>query len=273
MKRLCERQEETEISIKHLPQQYHKFLPDEYHKFLPDEDQKKLEDQKPKTNLPSKMTASQLKLPFSDILDADGGVNVEKTEQAVLFIKVMTNSGALSFGTGFLISPNGYFLTCNHVIEDAKEINARTRIMNNGILEDKIYKCELMKTSKDLDIALLKLDGANLPYLSIETDYFNYEYKKGGKVCLTGYPFGERTEVDCSYTEGKISAALSDREPERINLDISGKCGNSGGPVLDIKTGKIIGIFTGSMTAGNETLMEEINQMRPIKYFWKEFVK
>jgi len=40
MKRLCERQEETEISIKHLPQQYQKFLPDEYQKFLPEEDQK-----------------------------------------------------------------------------------------------------------------------------------------------------------------------------------------------------------------------------------------
>jgi V8-like Glu-specific endopeptidase len=273
MKDECKKHGITEADICHIPQKYHKYIPKEFHKYLPEEYQKMLEEQKPKTNLPSQMTISQLKLPQADIFKTDGGIDIKKMEQAIIFITTTKTNGEIVYGTGFLISPNGHFLTCNHVIEDARNIKPRTRITKDGIREDKDdYKCELMSTSNELDVALLKLDGIDLPYLNIEKDYIAYEYEKGSEVCLSGYPFGKRTASDCSYNPGTISAILSDYEPECVNLDISGKCGNSGSPVLDMKTGSVIGIFRGSMDEG-EKKIEEINYMRPIKYFWKNFVR
>jgi len=243
---------ETIVDIKHIPHELKNYL----------------EDTIPKSSLPKTMTDAQLDLPRADILKSGNEIDIRKMEQAVLFIENTTPDGTAFHGTGFLITPNGHFITCNHVIENAQEINARVRIINNGVPEDKFYKCELMNTFKDLDIALLKLEGSDLPYLNLEGDN-RYKYEKGENVCLSGYPFGKRTAHDCTYTEGKISSTRIEHELESINLDISGKCGNSGGAVIDKKTGNVIGVFVGSITEGNE----EINYMRPIKYFWKNFVR
>ena len=255
MRDRCKVENETVVDIKHVPYELKKYL----------------EETKSSSTLPKKITDSQLRLPSVDILKQINEIDIKKMEQAVLFIENKNTKGEVFYGTGFMITPNGHFITCNHVIKDAQEINARVRIIANGHPEDTIYKCELMNTFKDLDIALLKLDGRDLPYLNLEKNLL-FEFEKGKNVCLSGYPFGQRTAEDCTYTEGKIASTRTENELECINLDISGKCGNSGGPVIDKKTGNVIGVFIGSITEG-QGLVEEINYMRPIKYFLKEFVR
>jgi len=254
MKQLCDDTDETTVGIQHIPEALSKYLSEGCGV----------------RSFPQALAISQLRLPQVEILKTNNEVNIEKMEQSVLFIENNLRNGDIAHGTGFLITPNGHMITCNHVIKDAKEIKARVRLKKNGIFEDAWYKCELMNTNEALDIALLKIESSDLPYLNLETDMF-FDYEKGKGVCLSGYPFGTRTAHDCTYTDGKISSTRVENEIECINMDISGKCGNSGGAVIDKSTGRVIGVFIGSITEG-EGLVEEINYMRPIKYFLRHFI-
>ncbi|MCL2062036.1 MAG: trypsin-like peptidase domain-containing protein [Firmicutes bacterium] len=252
MRRNCQDSGEATINENHLPQELKQYM----------------NERKSSQDLPKTVAINELRLPIVKLVKPDAEIDVKKMEQAVLFITTKQIGGGISYGTGFLISPQGHVLTCNHVIDGATEIEVRVRTRKDG---DKHYKCKVMNTFKDIDVALLKIDGQDLPYLSLEMDSL-YEYKKGSLVCLSGYPFGTRTAFDCTYTEGKISSTRWDKEVECINIDISGKCGNSGGPVVDKKTGKVVGVFVGSIIEGDR-LIEEMNYMRPISYFQSRFIR
>ena len=115
---------------------------------FPHELKKYIEEARPKPYLPKTINIHQLKLPQANILKHDNEIDIKKMEQAVLFITNTKSNGEILCGTGFLITPQGYFITCDHVIEDAHEISARIRVINNGISEDTICECKLINTSK-----------------------------------------------------------------------------------------------------------------------------
>ena len=190
-------------------------------------------------------------------------------DQAVLFVK------ADNFcGTAFLVSPDGYAITCNHVIEGASEITARLRIKGRLGGADSFHKCEVINARKDLDLALIKLqDGENFPYLRLAPA--DREIIKGEEYMLSGYPFGEMMAKDITTYWGKIaSSELQTDELGYIRYSIGGeaKRGNSGAPLVATNDGCVIGVLLGSVQNGDEQLQEEINQMRPIGYFWEEFL-
>ena len=198
----------------------------------------------------------------------DKGSLSKATDNAILFVK--TDKGA---GTAFLISPEGYALTCNHVIEKATEINARLRIPGRFGGDDSFHKCEVINARKDLDIALIKLDGKNFPYLSIAAE--DRMVEKGEDFILSGYPFGERTAKDITLFSGSVASSQKQQDENgiiRYNINCEAKSGNSGAPIISFKDGRVIGLLLGSMTEKSGQLVEEINYMRPIKYFWEEFL-
>lgn len=194
----------------------------------------------------------------------------ETTDPAILFVK--TDKGA---GTAFLVSPDGYAITCNHVIEGATEITARLRILGRPGGSDSFYKCEVVNTKKDYDIALIKLlDGTDFPYLKLAD--CNRKIIKGEEFLLSGYPFGDRTAKDLTTFYGSIASSELQKDDYgyiRFNIDCQAKCGDSGAPIIATSDGCVIGILLGSITNSSEQLVEEINHMRPIKYFWEEFLK
>lgn len=196
------------------------------------------------------------------------GSLAKATDNAILFVK--TDKGA---GTAFLISPEGYALTCNHVIEGANEINARLRIPGRFGGDDSFHKCEVINTRKDLDIALIKLEGNNFPYLPIASE--DREIEKGEDFILSGYPFGERTAKDITLFSGSVASSERQQDEKgitRYNINCEAKSGNSGAPIISFKDGCVIGLLLGSITEKSGQLVEEINYMRPIKYFWEEFL-
>lgn len=205
----------------------------------------------------SEATASRIKLN-------------ETTDPAILFVK--TDKGA---GTAFLVSPDGYAITCNHVIEGATEITARLRILGRPGGSDSFYKCEVVNTKKDYDIALIKLlDGTDFPYLKLAD--CNRKIIKGEEFLLSGYPFGDHTAKDLTTFYGSIASSELQKDDYgyiRFNIDCQAKCGDSGAPIIATSDGCVIGILLGSITNSSGKLIEEINHMRPIKYFWEEFLK
>ena len=190
-------------------------------------------------------------------------------EPAVLLLTLDDGKG---YGTGFLIRKDGYALTCNHVIKDAKKIVARVRIPEKGMEFERL--CRLEFAHPEIDMALIKLEDVDdLPYLPLASE--NRKIEKGEDFILVGYPFGKRTERDPSLYDGHIASFQKDQ----FMWDVStirgeAKSGNSGSPIVSLNDGLVIGILPGSWdNRSGEYKTEEINWMRPIKYFWKELVK
>jgi len=191
------------------------------------------------------------------------------TESSVLFVK--TDTGA---GTAFLISPDGYALTCNHVIEGAEEINARLRVPGRIGGSDSWHKCTVVNADKAYDMALIKLEGNNFPYLNLASP--DRAVNRGEHFMLSGYPFGNRTANDMTTYYGQISSGgmqVDDRGMPCYNINCEAKRGDSGAPIIAKADGKVIGMLVGSMTHSGDNLTEEINFMRAIRYFWELFTE
>jgi serine protease Do len=142
-------------------------------------------------------------------------------------------------GSGFIISSDGYILTNDHVAGNAKEI---TVTMTNG----EKYKAELIGTDMVSDVALLKIDGKNLPYIKLGN---SEEIIIGEWVIALGNPFGLFEIADKpTVTVGVVSAAGLNLRPEggrfyrgMIQTDAAINSGNSGGPLINA-LGEAIGV-------------------------------
>ena len=138
---------------------------------------------------------------------------------------------ATSLGSGFILSQDGFVITNHHVIEGADEIVVR-------LSDKRELKAKLIGSDKYSDIALLKIDGENLPVVEIGR---SDEIKVGAWVLAIGSPFG----FDHSVTAGIVSAKGRSLPKANyvpfIQTDVAINPGNSGGPLFDLD-GKVIGI-------------------------------
>lgn len=153
-----------------------------------------------------------------------------------------------SLGSGVLISPDGYIITNQHVIENADEILVT---LPGG----KEYDAELIGADRTTDIAVLKIDDRRLPYANLGK---SEDIIIGEWVIALGNPFGLfDVNKQPTATVGVVSATQLDfgREhsgrvyQEMIQTDAAINRGNSGGPLCNA-AGEVIGIntfiFTGS---------------------------
>ena len=136
-----------------------------------------------------------------------------------------------SLGSGFIISKDGYVITNHHVVKDADEIIVRLNDRSE-------FVAELVGSDARSDIAVLKLDGKNLPQLKFgDSD----KVTVGEWVLAIGSPFG----IDYSDTDGIISAIVRSLPNENyvpfIQTDVAINPGNSGGPLFNLD-GEVIGV-------------------------------
>jgi S1-C subfamily serine protease len=141
-----------------------------------------------------------------------------------------------SLGSGVIVSPEGYVLTNNHVVERG----ARFRV---GLVDGRELTAKLIGTDPSSDLAVLKLETRErLPAVPIGR---SEELLIGETVIAIGNPFGLASTV----TTGVVSALhrnfkAGDRTLfDFVQTDASINPGNSGGPLLDIE-GRLIGINT-----------------------------
>ena len=140
-------------------------------------------------------------------------------------------------GSGVIISPDGYIVTNNHVVEGASDI--RVTMSNREVLPAK-----LIGTDPLTDLAVIKVNGTNLPSVPFGD---SAKLRPGQTVLAFGNPYGFRFTV----TRGIISALNrpnpdgSDRRKpgEFIQTDAAINPGNSGGALVDAR-GELIGINT-----------------------------
>ena len=184
----------------------------------------------------------------------DFTIAAEKTIDAVVHVKNTSSASSnlpsfyryfykeedlperIGTGSGVIVSPDGYIITNNHVIENNNEIEITT---NNN----KTYKANVVGTDPDTDIAVLKINAdKKLPYI-----YFgNSDATKIGEwVLAVGNPFN----LNSTVTAGIISAKSRDLNKRDgvnesyIQTDAAVNRGNSGGALVNT-SGELIGINT-----------------------------
>ena len=139
-------------------------------------------------------------------------------------------------GSGVIVSPDGYIITNNHVIEDSNEIEITTN-------DNKSYQAKIIGTDPDTDIAVLKINSIKkLPYVFFgDSD----ATKIGEWVLAVGNPFN----LNSTVTAGIISAKSRDLNKRDgvnesyIQTDAAVNRGNSGGALVNT-SGELIGINT-----------------------------
>src|SRR5215467_9979018 len=140
-------------------------------------------------------------------------------------------------GSGVIISPDGYIVTNNHVVEGAMDI--RVTMSDRRILPAKLVGADALT-----DLAVIRVNGSNFPSVPWGD---STSLRPGQTVLAFGNPFGFRFTV----TRGIVSAlnrpnpfAEDRRKPgEFIQTDAAINPGNSGGPLVDAR-GEIVGINT-----------------------------
>jgi S1-C subfamily serine protease len=145
------------------------------------------------------------------------------------------SSMILSGGSGVIIKDDGYIVTNEHVISDAVEVMVT-------LSNKKSYKASVVGTDENSDIALLKIDGEDLPYLSFGN---SDELKPGQWVMAAGYPLNLDATVTAGIVSGKarrIGINKGDYPIESfIQTDAVINIGNSGGALVNTD-GELVGI-------------------------------
>jgi serine protease Do len=140
---------------------------------------------------------------------------------------------ALGSGSGFFISADGYIVTNNHVVADAVEITVK-------LADARELTARVVGRDESTDLAVLKVDGSDFPYVSFEE---TAQPRVGDWVIAVGNPFG----LGGTATAGIVSAQgrnqLDNSTPytDYIQIDAAINRGNSGGPTFDIY-GRVIGV-------------------------------
>jgi serine protease Do len=136
-------------------------------------------------------------------------------------------------GSGFFISPDGYAVTNNHVVDHAKSVQVTT---DDGT----IYTAKVVGTDSKTDLALIKVDGkSDFPYVK----FADKAPQVGDWVVAVGNPFG----LGGTVTAGIVSARGRDigagPYDDYVQIDAPINKGNSGGPAFDVD-GNVIGVNT-----------------------------
>jgi serine protease Do len=172
-----------------------------------------------------------------------------------LIKSVVTIKNRYGYGSGFIISPDGYVVTSLHVI--AKGEKNLEVIMNDGTT----IKAELIRKDQSHDLALLKINKTQL--VSLQLSEIS-DTKIGSNLYAVGTPYN--MELGQSVSKGIFS---SYRKKDNINLmqiGIKVNSGNSGGPIIN-NQGQVIGIVTSKLVGEG---VEGISFGTPSNYVFEQ---
>ncbi|MCW5966070.1 MAG: trypsin-like peptidase domain-containing protein [Bryobacterales bacterium] len=190
---------------------------------------------------------------FSDMLQD----LVERVDPAV--VQIITRGFALSneggaslirsqrgMGSGVVVDPKGYIVTNAHVVGIARQVQV---LLPEAVDEEmrftsvvkpagKLLPARVLGMDRETDIAVLKIDGENLPHL----DFGDSEQVRQGQVAVAfGSPFGLENSVTMGVVSSVARQVSMDDPMIYIQTDAAINPGNSGGPLVNVR-GEIIGI-------------------------------
>ncbi len=169
-----------------------------------------------KPNLPAVPNNPLAPFPYGDQIPQQRGPSIQR-----------------GVGSGVIVSADGTILTNNHVIDGADKVQVE-------MTDKRSFEAKVVGTDKPSDLALLKIDAKDLPYLSLgDSD----KVRVGDVVLAIGNPLGMGQTVTAGIVSAKgRRTGLSDGSFEDfLQTDAPINQGNSGGPLINV-TGELVGI-------------------------------
>jgi serine protease Do len=145
-------------------------------------------------------------------------------------------------GSGVIVSPEGYILTNNHVVDSASEVKVT-------MSDKREYKARVIGTDPKIDIAVIKIDAAGLPSIVVGD---SSKIQIGDYALAVGNPFGVGKTVTMGIVSatGRSNLGIEAYE-DFIQTDAPINPGNSGGALINDR-GELIGINTAILANGSE---------------------
>ncbi len=162
--------------------------------------------------------------PFGGFFGRGQGNNGKRQRQ------VQTPKRAAA-GSGVIISADGYIVTNNHVVDGADELTV-------SLTDNKEYSARVIGADKTTDLALIKIDGKNLPAIVIAN---SDNVKVGEWVLAVGNPLGFNNTVTAGIISAKARTLGANGVESFIQTDAAINQGNSGGALVNTR-GELIGI-------------------------------
>jgi serine protease Do len=138
----------------------------------------------------------------------------------------------LGQGSGFFISPDGYAVTNNHVVDKAESVQVTTD-------DGKNYTAKVIGTDPRTDLALIKVEGTGFPYVQLA----DKPPRVGDWVLAIGNPFGLSSTVTAGIVSARGRDINSSPYDDFLQIDAPVNKGNSGGPAFDVD-GRVVGVNT-----------------------------
>lgn len=207
---------------------------------------------RPDDGLVAPRNNSTLTTTQSSVSRSDGSVAAvaAKVLPSVVSISTRSNSGA-GTGSGFIIRPDGYILTNNHVVSDAANNQGKITVSLNN---DQQYSAKIVGRDPSYDLAVIKISASGLPALSLGN---SDEAVVGDQVIAIGSPLGLKGTVTTGVISAKnrpvTAGGNADGESAFINAlqtDAAINPGNSGGPLVNA-SGAVIGVNSAIASLGS----------------------
>lgn len=184
-----------------------------------------------------------------------------------------TDNPRFSFrGTGFVVGDGTLLATCFHVLPEGAEVESGPRVValiRRGLeRESTVRTLRVVASDRLRDLALLRIEGAPLPALALDE---GPSAREGQAIALMGYPIGGvlgfspvvHRGIVSSITQAnlpmqsarqldaKTVARLREGNFDLFQLDATAYPGNSGGPLLDADTGRVLGVVSSVLLKGS----------------------
>jgi S1-C subfamily serine protease len=164
-------------------------------------------------------------------------------------VSVLVTAGREAGGSGFVVSSSGLIVTAAHVVRGASKVDVR---LASGLT---LASRGLIYLDSILDVAVIKVDAANLPVLELSGAD---DVEVGQRLLAIGSPLG----LDLTVSDGLLSGARLVGSRKLLQISIPVSPGSSGGPVL-LETGQVIGMVVSGIRGGGA---ENLNFALPISY-------
>ncbi|MDE7262179.1 MAG: trypsin-like peptidase domain-containing protein, partial [Oscillospiraceae bacterium] len=222
---------------------------DDYHYYREDE-----EPEDKTISIPAYPTGGDARLTLSTAADLPRLTPKEVydlvTPSVVTVLGQQPLANSMSVGTGIIFSSDGYILTNCHVIAGC----SRCRVwITNSYGIDAEYEAKAVSYDEDMDLAVLKIEGEDLPAASFG---ISDDLQVGDPAYAIGNPLG--VDLRGTLTSGIVSAINRDVDVDGVTMtllqtDAALNSGNSGGPLIN-QYGQVVGINTIKMMSQYDTI-------------------
>ncbi|MFL5382743.1 MAG: S1C family serine protease [Longimicrobiaceae bacterium] len=172
-----------------------------------------------------------------------------RAHAALLMIRALGENGdTLGLGTGFVVSPDGRFVTNYHVIQEAARLSVK--LLDGAEYHD----VSLVAADPASDLALMQIPGASgLAALPMGSDL---QMEVGDRVFVMGNPLG----MGGTFTDGMVSGKRPLEGVAMLQISAPISAGSSGGPVMN-ERGEVVGVATMMVMGG-----QNLNMAVPVRY-------